>query len=381
VIAVQVLVVSLLLLVIARHFLGPAYRLRTFAAAMLLTGIATSGGWFASQVMPDIFTAVLILASLILSLVPLPRLWRWALYITVLGCILMHNSNLLIALLTGITIFIYSWRKRRELLRRTALALLAASAIGWVTLSSMNAIAERGFRPSAASHVFLMSRMVESGMMDEFLDDYCPTDSASYKLCAYRGKLPKRQWEFMWDERGPLYTTGGWQANEEEYGRIIRKTLTTPKYVALHVLKATHATLRQLPLIYVGDGILMYDYASSPHKEISAHLKGEIKEFHSSAQQGDVLHLLWWNALIIVFALLSCITALLLRRQPGNAQMRTDMRDAVKLVLLFLLINAAVTATLATVVGRYEARVFWILPFLSILYILRSFYHPDEAAA
>jgi hypothetical protein len=370
------------MLVIARHFLGSAYRRSSFAAIMLLIGAATSCGWFAGQIMPDIFTAILLLICIILLAIPLSRTASWALYMLMLCCILMHNSNLLISLLLGIILFIYClWKKERAAMRRTAIALVTSSVIGWLSLSAMTAIAGRGFRPSVASHVFLMSRMVENGIMDDFLDDYCPTDSGAYKLCAYRNHLPRRQWDFMWDAAGPLYATGGWQANEAEYNRIIRKTLTTPKYLALHVIKATHATLRQLPLIYAGDGIMIFDYASSPQREIYNHFKGEQKEFNSSEQQTGGIRFSNWNLLITVFALLSCCSALLLKQSPARAGTPADMRRVVRVCLLFLLVNASVTATLATVIGRYESRVFWILPFLSILYIVRSLHRGDESAA
>jgi len=266
------------------------------------------------------------------------------------------------------------------MLRRTGIVLLAVAAISWISLSSMNAIAGRGFRPSAGSHVFIMSRMVENGIMDNFLDDYCPADPEAYKLCAYRDRLPGRQWEFMWNEHSPLYATGGWQANEEEYGRIIAKTLTTPKYIGLHVIKATHATFRQMPLLYVGDGLQQYEQASSPAREINAHFKGEEKEFHASEQQHRGRHLEWWNPLIIIFSLASIIAALILPLGRNINKTPPAFRSALRIILLFLLLNAAVTASLATVIGRYEARVFWVLPFLSILYIVRSLYYRKAAA-
>jgi hypothetical protein len=225
-----------------------------------------------------------------------------------------------------------------------------------------------------------MSRMVENGIMDDFLDDYCPTDS-SYKLCAYRNHLPGRQWDFMWDEKGPLYETGGWQGNEDEYSRIILKTLTTPKYLALHIIKATHATFRQLPLIYVGDGMGVFDSTSSPQRELYNYLKGEQKEFNSSEQQAAGIRFPTWNILITIFALLSCSSALFMTKKQAASGESAGMGRVVRFVLLFLLVNAAVTATLATVIGRYESRVFWILPFLSILYIVRSLHRGDEQAA
>ncbi len=380
VVAAQALTVSLLLLILARYLLGAAYRLRSFAAIMLTIGTATSAGWFVGQIMPDIFTAILLLSCLILYLIPASRPQRIAVAILIGGCMLMHNSNLLIALLLGAIFFIRAVRTGNLPLRRTGLVLLVTCAVSWITLSTMNAIAGRGFRPSAGSHVFIMSRMVETGMMDEFLDDYCRSDSTAYKLCAYRNRLPHRQWDFMWDTDGPLYKTGGWVKNEPEFNRILVKTLTTPKYLGLHFVKAAHGTLRQLPLLYVGDGLQAYEPSSSPARAIRQHLRSEENEFNTSEQQRRGRHLEWWNPVIIVFSLLAIIMALLLPVGRSAEKAPPAFRSALRVILLFLLINAGVTATLATVIGRYESRVFWVLPFLSILYIVRNLYHRKAAA-
>jgi hypothetical protein len=381
VVLAQALIISFLLLIIAKHLLGASYRLATFAAIMLLIGVATSAGWFVSQIMPDIFTAALLLCCCILSVIRMPRAATWGMYIVMFCSVMIHNSNMLIALLLGIILIIYTWRRRADLLRRTAVALLIISAISWLALSSMNAIAGRGFRPSAASHVFIVCRMVENGIMEQFLEEHCPVDSPSYKLCAYKDKLPNRQWDFMWgDANSALYATGGWLANEEEYTRIIRKSLLSPKYLGLHIVKNTEATLRQLPLIDVGDGLGAYGYGSSPNGNVKLYRPEEYKEFNSSLQQLDELRFNWWNGLITAFALLTCITALLLKPRPATpaALMLPSLRRLLKLTLLFLLINAGITATFATVVGRYEARVFWILPFFAVLYIIRRLNTEDE---
>lgn len=370
VIAFQVAVLSVLMQFIAERILGPAYSRSRFTAVMFLIGVCSSAGWFAGQLMPDIYTAMLMLAVLALWFGPESRLLRWALYAIILGSIMVHNSNLLIALSCGLLLLIPAIKTKQIHWKRIAGSLIITSVIGWIGLSSMNAIAGRKFSPSGASHVFLMCRMVENGMMDNFLDQYCPTDSASYKLCRYRNKLPKRQWDFMWDEKGALYETGGWEANEEEYNRIIRKTLTTPKYIVLHIVKAAQGTLRQLPLIYVGDGLFRFDNASNPQSAIYNHFKREEKEFNSSEQQVGNINFSAWNMLILAFSVLTITAALFV--WPKNAQTRTDpMVILVCLTILFIIVNAAVTATFATVIGRYESRIFWILPFLSILQLIR----------
>ncbi len=383
VVAAQALILSGLLLLLAQRLLAGVYRRRAFAGLMLLLGTATSAGWFAGQIMPDVFTAMLLLSLLLLCMPPLNAWLRWMLYALMLLCVTVHNSNLLIALLTGIVLLAQGWQRRDAARRRVGVALLGISAAGWVSLSAMNYEAGHGFRPSAASHVFLMSRMSESGLMDDFLNDYCVNDSTPYRLCASRRNLPDRQWAFMWGGESPLYRAGGWEATEPEYTRIIRKTLTTPKYILMHGVKAAQATLRQAPLLYVGDGFFRFKNDSVLQGTVHTHFPGEQKELNVSAQQEGGLHLDWWNAFLIAVSVLLIIAALLLQPLPLPQRLAEEgpaFAPLVRVTLLFLFFNAAITAALATVIGRYEARVFWVLPFLAILYILRRYHYRAEGA-
>lgn len=363
----QALTLSGLMLALTQHFLGTSYTRWRFMLAMLILGIFTSAGWFAAQISPDIFSGILILTALCLALVPMPRIWRWLLYGLVLLTILCHNSNLLLTAGAGVLLLVLSIRRRS--LRRIGLELFLPTVVGGLTLCTMNLIAERGFRPSAGSHVFLMSRMVETGLAEEFLQDYCALDTPRYRLCDWQGKLPVHQWDFMWGTESPLYAAGGWLAVEPEYNRIIGRTLRRPKYIGLHLRYATIGTLQQLPLIEIGDGLQRFDPGTSPYDRVSWNLPSQLPAFRASRQFDYKLHLDTWNRILIPAEILLMLAPLLFlrRRTPGSR----IFRNALFFTLLLLVINAAMTATFATVVPRYEARVIWILPFLSTLYILR----------
>ncbi len=366
VVLVQALLVSGLMLIIARHALQSAYRRRLFAAIMLTMGVATTAGWTIGQLTPDVFTSVLLLSLIILICVPCSRGAQWLLCFLMTGCMLMHNSNLLIGLLLSLLMVAYGWNKK-ERLKKTGLTLLAVSAVAWLSHSAMNAVAGRGFRPSSASHVFIMSRMVENGIAGAYLDEHCPTEPSS--LCAYKDHLPDRQWTFMWDSSGPLYKAGGWQATEADYNRIIRGTLTSPRYLGMHFVKNAHATLRQLPLIYAGDELAALGPGTSPYISIDKYFHDELNEYATTAQQHNDLELEHWNIVIVLFSLVVCLIMLV---WPGHDAGAASLRRMFAFSAAFLLINAAVTATLATVVGRYEARVFWVLPFLATLHLVRK---------
>jgi 4-amino-4-deoxy-L-arabinose transferase-like glycosyltransferase len=364
----QALLLSGLLLFIIRSVMGSAYRRRAALAIMLLIGITTSAGWSCGQLTPDIFTAILLLSICILAFLPASGTGKWLLYLLMLGCMLVHNSNLLTGTLLAAVLLVYSWRAHKKELKKTAIALLSISIAGWLALSTMNAVAGRGFRPSNASHVFIMSRMVENGIADAYLEKYCPNEPST--LCGYRGKLPQRQWDFMWDSSSALYRAGGWQATEAEYSRIIRRTLMQPRFLAMHIVKNATATMCELPLIQAGEELAPLGEGSSPYQAIQKLYKDESKEYAAARQQAKDLKLDYWNILILLFALSTSVAALLLTGRTAN---HIKLRSMILLSLLFLLINAAVTATFATVVSRYEARVFWVLPFLAALYIIRSY--------
>ncbi len=368
VVVAQALVLAALLLAVVHGALGSNYRRSWFAVLMLLTGLATSAGWTCSQLTPDIFTAMMMLALCILVFVPCGSPGRWLLYVVVLGCMLVHNSNLLIGLVLGLALLAYAWWRKRSQMKGAAFALLCISALAWLSLSAMNAVTGRGFRPSSATHVFIMSRMVENGIAAEYLKDHCATEPST--LCPYKDHLPERQWGFMWDSSGPLYKAGGWQGTEGEYTRIIRKTLTTPKYLGMHITRNAQAALEELPLIYVGQEFSSFGIYTSPYNAIARYYPQELTRHDNAREQKHTLGLEYWNVLIIGFELLVCIVALVLSiRRPFSGR----LRGMALFSILFILLNAAITVTFATVVARYEARVFWVLPFLATLSLIRRY--------
>lgn len=365
VVACQAIILAFFLHRICRHLLGPHYRQGIFIAIMLIVTAATSAAWFTGQLMPDIFTAILFLAVFAWFFTPFQRWWQqFLLLLFIYAVLLQHNSNALILLSFSIILLGYRLVRRGGKLR-PPLLLIGLSLASLLTFSAMNAIAGKGFRPSAGTHVFLMCRLVESGIMDKFLEEQC--GSNKYKMCAYKDQLPNRQWDFMWDQNGALYKTGGWEANEAEYSSIERRILTTPKYLILFIFKSVQATLRQLPQIYIGDGLTQMGPGSSPYNNIQHYHRHELKEYSASLQQTSGLPFSLFNGVIIVASYLLGAMTLFIRRREGRDRWASIFR----MVFLFLICNAAVTATFSTVLGRFQARVFWLLPFFCLIYLVK----------
>lgn len=365
--AQSILLVFFLYLVV-RHLTKDNYSHYMLLALVLATVMGTSAGWNCSQLMADSVTPILLLAVYTLYYIPVKKNWlKIVLYIFIWGFVIMHNAHLVMTLVIAVLSGVYYWLKKNKELVRKSVILLAISISGFLTASTLNAISGKGFRPSNSSHVFIMCRMVESGIMDAFLNDYCPTEN--YKLCAYKDSLPLRQWDFQWDANSPLYKTGGWQANEEEYNKIIHKTLTRPKYIGMHVLKSAEATLRELPQVNVGDGLSPQGKDSNPYWKVLENFPAEVKEYLSSLQNTGNLHFDFFNVVILLVAFISLVVALIIGIIRGQTKDSFIWQRAFGFTVLFIVVNAFATATFSTPLGRFNARVFWVLPCLCFLYI------------
>ncbi|WP_190242769.1 hypothetical protein, partial [Hymenobacter lapidiphilus] len=261
----------------------PAGRLALVTAVVWLTGVA----WYCSQLMPDIFTAVglLALALLLLSRPAWPE--RVALLAVLLLAAIMHSSNLLTVLLTVLAVGAVGWWQhlfRRGVLHRpTWLLTLAVSLAGWVVLPALHAGFGGGFTLSRASSAFLMARLSENGVLEKFLADNCGPGN-QYQLCKFRDQLPNDAITFMWDANSPLNRTGGWNANQPEYQRILRQILLSPRYYPLLISETVQATLRQLTHIGHGDGLTAFRENTNPYWKVGEYAPYELKEYMSSMQ-------------------------------------------------------------------------------------------------
>ena len=335
------------------------------------TAWATGVSWFCSQLMPDIFTAIglLALGLLLLGAARSGRAQGWLLFVLVLSAT-MHSSNLLTFSLVAVGVGLVGWRTglfRRGLLSAPCWRRATAGAlIGWVLLPGVHAAFGGGFELSRASSAFLMARLSETGILEKFLQKNCdPSDQ--YSLCAYRDKLPNDAIGFMWDPNSPLNQTGGWNANRSEYQQIIRKILSSPRYYPYLVSESLQATLRQLTHVGHGDGLVPYRENTNPYWKVGEFANYELKEYMSSMQNRGQLTFTALNErgyAAHLLALLGLSAAL------GTSLRRRLSARTLLLVLVLaggVVANAFVTGSLANVLDRLQARVAWVLPFAAVL--------------
>lgn len=319
--------------------------------------ILTPVTWIASQITADIFTAITLLATLLFILES--KNWKRVLFLfIVLYALLTHNSNTLTMLCFSTCFIGLSWLNNKLYFRHAA-SLFVLAILSFGVQCTSNWVINDEFTFSKQGHVFFMGKMVESGILKRYLDEHCATDN--YQLCKFKDSLPPYAADFIWQEGRAFHKTGGWHASKPEYVKIIRSTFTQPKYLKLHIRESVVGTFEQVTLTYVGDLLYPFTKGTHPYNLIQKWLPNSIPNMLRAKQQNNQLSFKLVSSIYAWTLLISFLGALVLL----FSSIEQKYKMLIVLVLVFIVSNAFVTATFANVIGRLNARVVWVLPFIS----------------
>jgi len=340
----------------------------------------SSIGWYASQIMPDIFTSILILSLIILvsnqklSTIKIILLSS----IFVFSCS-MHYSHLLIAIVACIILFflflIAKIRKRNAILSFERLSLISfLSVVAVFLILILNYTHKGGFRLSRGGQTFLMAHFIETGTIQEYLQENCDKPSLEdCRMCIYKDSLQKGSIDFLWSYNSPLYKLGGWERTETEFNYLIQQMMSNPQFFIKNVFCSFRLGLSQLFLNNIGEGLSSYKTDSPVSIEIHEKFKWEEYTYNSSKQQK-------WNSLLPFFEKISDINALILILSVvvilyyfSFAGTKNDLYYRVGIIIILLiLINSFITAGLNIAYSRLESRAIWILMLYAMLLILNK---------
>lgn len=349
--------------------------LLTLATLSPFTGL----GWYAGQLVADIFTVTGVLSGLLLSYTSTSVWWRlFHVFVLVLACF-VHLSNLMILPLTlAATALIIRWKSTLQ--PKVPLWLpFGVLFLCWPAIWLANKAISGEGHISRISHVFLVSNMAESGILQRWMAEHCP--DPSLPICQFQDSIPRTNKQFMWSEHGPLHWGGGADKVRDEYTYIINSTLKDPTFVALHIRASLGSTGRLLGLWRVADELEGEYYRqnySPPYGSIADLLPHELNDMLRS-EQNTGTGKLWMRVVDPVYGMLlgaSILFAvyLLIRRSSDPYILLAVCTGAGALLL-----GAWVCATLSTVDSRYMSRTAWLLPMMISLSLWRL--HAQRKAA
>ena len=336
--------------------------------AMSIATSLTPLPWFVFQVMPDIFTSLVFLYAMVFLCYPSPSTKLFAAATLVIST-LMHHSHLpLLTLFAAGIHFIKPLRKQLDFLPKHTKQLFVLSFLPWIITLTLNAWAGNGLTASKGSHVFLMGKLCENGILKAYLDEnpieqnpLTQTHPDIEVFYQHKNNLPSHAWDFVWNDQLLLGPTGGWHHSKDLYLSIYSATLTSPKLLTKHIETAVKATFQQVFLNHAGDGLEPLSKDGAVASELKKHFPDDYHGFFGhSAQQKSQINFGNFNQVYdIVAALLILLCILLLYKFPN-----LKFAWILGVTVFFVICNAFLTANLANVLSRLNARTFWLIPLI-----------------
>lgn len=362
VIIAQGIIVALLLYFWFKYFNTSKRKLPIFLCFIFLITFFTGASLNVSQLIPDIFAATMILSIILLLFAPgLSKRDGALISCLFLLSLVVHNAHIYIGILCflGYTSFIFFKNLRPFLLPFSVRLKRMGLVFGLLFFSmllipTVHSIYGGGWTLSKGSSVFMMGRLVQLGIATEYLENVCP--EKGYKFCDHLDNVPL---DFLWNfEESPLYKTGGWAANKEEYSSIIKGILTTPRYVVLFILRSVEASFQQFFHFDLGDTTIWQHKETSPYIHVERFLPDQTRNYQTTLQYQQQLHFETINVhqrYLLGFAL--CLSILLL----SSSFISGKQKLLIGFLILCLFANAAICGSLSGVLFRYQCRVMWLL--------------------
>jgi hypothetical protein len=350
--------------------LGGRLRAPRKAALLAIVPAVSALPVLASELTPDLFTALLIGGLALLALRPaaLTNIRKAFLYAVVVLAVCVHQANFLVAAVLLSTLAIARSRLKPSL-AGPALAVCA----GFGLLVAPNVLYHRSVSATRGSGVFLLAKLLDDGIGLDYLDEACK--KSSYSICA---ELPAlRAWRrnspdstcsdfFLWG--GPLQAAGGWEEVRKYSGSVAAHCVL--RYPGRFILASARDVGRQAVRLSTGEDIVPYGDESLVSIALKRHFPPAVyDEFRRSRQQSGRLDFARVSGLHICVVVLSVVLLGAFAKRLYAAD--TKLAAIVFALLAGYLANALVMGTLGRPVNRYQNRVSWLIPLAAIAAIYR----------
>jgi hypothetical protein len=331
--------------------------------------MTTALPWFVAQLMPDLFTGLLVLALALLAFAPrtMSRGERWRLIGFAAFMIAAHQSHLLLAALLVPTL-IGLGRLGGSDTRR----LLVAPVLAAVALIGVNLAAYHRASLSPYGNVFLMTRVIYDGPGMRVLERDCPQHH--WRLCPFLDQFPASADLFLWRSDGPVARAGGARLVSADANAIIAAALAAEPMTELGAMLRNGT--RQLARFATGDGLTAWPREVTPwiHRDFPP---WEAATYDAARQTQDRLIIPDWlialHRAVAIGGLALCGVLL-----PIAWTRRRIVARFLTLILLTLPLNAVITGGLSGPHDRYQSRVMWLPPLLAVLSITALKRQPRE---
>ena len=337
------------------------------ALGLVVTAGLSSLPWFSNQIMPDVFTPLIVLVVFCLCVGwrRMGRVERLAMGVGLGAMVSFHTANPAFAgmVLGGVVVLgVLGGERWLPMARGVAVVILmVVGAVGVQTAYGYLLIGR--VTPSPSGPLFALSRLLDDGPARRYLADTCP--GAGHVLCRYQGSIPDHV-GFLFSSDSPLvemYRELGFVGAVDEGEAIVAGTLR--RYPGDVVRHAVGNGLEQL----VTAGTVIVDCPCLGKKidaVVREYFPREHGAFAGSLQNRELLPwaaLTWVDGVALVGAWGFLGWVAVFRR--GWVRGRAGV--LVGVVVWGYVANAGLMGVLAGATERYGARYAWLLPLLAVV--------------
>jgi hypothetical protein len=369
VILVQNFITSWVIYEVVAHFFPVHKRWHIFLLVISGLTFLTGAAWYSNQIMPDFMTPLVILIMYLLLSAALVRWKVWVFSFILIFCLVSHFSHVIIAFALLFLLLIFKTFRRKNIFRyqfiqKTRLWLcICLTVVALLIFPVTNYVANGHFVVSEGSHVFYMSHLVDTGILEKLLKENCGNpELKDCTLCRMKDSLPHDAATFIWSGKY-LERSGGWKASREEYSRIIRFSLKHETFLAMTIYKDFIYSLVQLASNEIGSGLSPYVEESAPYSQIKDNFPTELNNYLNSKQnvsEGTQLNFDFVNQLNYIFLGFVLVFLIFIFSGSLSKSFSPATMGFIIFMLAGIIINAVVTASLTNAYNRYEARVVWL---------------------
>lgn len=366
VVIAQGLLSSWLIYLVLKDFVSDRYLLVVHFCSACVLASFSSLGWYASQLMPDVFTSLLVLILYLLLFARLSKFNSFILF-PLLGFFLtFHYSHF--AMVGGMLLVfsVLALLNRLEVKTKHLAGCWLALLLSWQSIFAYNYVITGKYYFSKSSNVFLMGRLSETGILNQYLKDNCA--KSTIKLCDEIDQLPSQAAGFVWWPTSPFNKDGtNWEQSNEAYGQIVADILKTPKYWPSLIWQTGKSTFKQLFHTSIGSGIFDYDGQSSPYLALKSRKAAELNEYIGSRQNFKEIDFNFINrvdGILLIAAIIVIVIGISMNLVAYQQQL------LMLCVASGYFFNAMVTASLANVSDRLQARMTWLILLVAVVVLL-----------
>ena len=383
IVVVQAAVTYYLIRVFFRMFSKRFSEVRLVLSILVLS-ITSSLPWFVGQIMPDVFSALVILAviCMVFGQEKLRRFDRIAIPVLITLFITTHLSYLLIAsaafalalLLRLATSSTLSFRDR--LMSKANLSVAAAIAVSVVMMLSINIVAKRGVTFAWTGNVMMLAKVIDQGIGIDYLTKTCV--DKPLPVCSVLPRMKEVQASaiahdrpigfvsdyFLWG--GPVQQLGGMRDVSAYASEITKGAISAQPGEFLNQCLRGFAS--QLTYFQLGDDMIQYGPSSSLYTVLKDNFAPRVLEKFTESKQFQeqlpIATLRTVSNIVLAMSVLVIVLFMVLRWRSERV-----LVQCIFVVVAAILVNDFVTGALSAVHDRYGSRVMWLLIMLGIFIV------------